>query len=158
MNYFSILPIMLILSSCDEGGSASSNHSSNISDATSVTINQQQELSSSNNLDELMVAEDFDFIGKESLKIRVIDQSLKPGRRYLNVCSDYTEINGQPQINYSSCQIRTSLQTTYSEYTLALSSAKQSLIAQVWSVSDGSIPSTFYWISSKNKNDWDIVL
>ena len=106
----------------------------------------------------LEIPADFNFIGNQTIRISVMNPSAETERRYLNVCSDFSMENDEPQINYSSCQIRTSLGSAYSEYSLGVGSQEQRMVAQVWTISENARSKVFFWSLQEDGGDWHIQL
>ncbi|MCP3689757.1 MAG: hypothetical protein GY784_15230, partial [Gammaproteobacteria bacterium] len=77
---------------------------------------------------------------------------------YLNICSDFTRVGGQYQVNYATCPLRTSIQDGYKEFEIALSSSEQQLLAQVWPLTAASSPENHLWHRSENGNNWQITV
>jgi len=72
--------------------------------------------SASTKIDDLVVSSDFDFIGGETLAIDIVYEGSPQQRLYLNICSDFIQVDGQYQVNYSSCLLRTSIQSQYKNH------------------------------------------
>ncbi|MFT5504407.1 MAG: hypothetical protein ACI845_002130 [Gammaproteobacteria bacterium] len=136
--------MLLFLYSCGQGEDGSSSSSGGESSSTS--------------LEDLNVSSDFDFIGGETLTVTIVDESSSIERRYLNICSDFTDDNGAFSVSYESCLLRTSLQSQYSEFEIVISSTQQELIAQIWPLQDGALPVNQRWSRSEDGADWQITL
>lgn len=114
--------------------------------------------SSRSNLEDLDVSNDFDFIGGETLTITIVDEASSIERRYLNICSDFTDDGGELRVSYESCLLRTSLQSQYSEFEIVISSSQQALIAQIWPLHNGATPVNHQWSRSGDGKNWQITL
>lgn len=109
-------------------------------------------------IENLNVSSEFDFIGGDTLTIKIIDESSFIERRYLNVCSDFNNVNGEIRVNYESCLLRTSLQGQHSEFKIVVSSNQQEFLAQIWPLQDDALPINYRWSRLKENNDWEITL
>jgi hypothetical protein len=143
--------MLLFLSSCGGGSGSSSN-------ASSVGGGAPSDATSSSKMEDLDVSRDFVFIGGETLTITIIDEATSVARRYLNICSDFTDDNGTLSVSYESCPLRTSLQGQLSTFEIVISSNQQELIAQIWPLHDGALPVSHRWSKSVDGNDWQITL
>ncbi|MCP4077409.1 MAG: hypothetical protein GY744_14655 [Gammaproteobacteria bacterium] len=114
--------------------------------------------SASTKIDDLVVSSDFDFIGGETLAIDIEYEGSPQQRLYLNICSDFIQVDGQYQVNYSSCLLRTSIQSQYKKFEIALSSNEQKLLAQVWPLVNGATPENHLWDRSEDGNNWQIIV
>ena len=114
--------------------------------------------SGSSSIEDLNVSSEFDFIGGETLTVTVIDESSSLERRYLNVCSDFKDVNGELRVSYESCLLRTSLQGHHSPFKIVISSNQQEFIAQIWPLSNGTLPVNHRWSRADHVNDWQITL
>lgn len=137
-----IFLMLLFLCSCGQGGSGSGSG----------------EESSASNMEDLDVSPDFAFIGGETLTITIVDAAPSVERRYLNICSDFTDENGELRVSYESCLLRTSLQYQHNDFEVVISSNQQELVAQIWSLHDDALPVNHRWSRSENGNDWRITL
>ena len=140
MKLSSIFLMLLFLCSCDQGGNDSGGGSS------------------SSTMDNLDVSHDFDFIGGETLSITIADEGSAVERRYLNICSQFSEDNGEYSVSYDSCLLRTSIQGSNSGFDITISSSQQKLIAQVWPLNNGARPVNYHWSKSEDGNDWEITV
>jgi hypothetical protein len=153
MRISAICLMLLFLSSCGQGGSdavfgaGSASDVSDLGDGSSIT-----------NMEDLDVSRDFDFIGGETLNIAIINEGATIERHYLNICSDFSNDNGEFKVSYKSCHLRTSFNGQYNEFKIVISSNQNSLIAQIWSFKDGAQPLDHHWSRSKVGNDWQITL
>lgn len=140
MKISTIVLVLLFLCACGQGGDGSS------------------EESSASGMESLDVSRDFAFIGGESLTITIIDEGTTNERRYLNICSDFTDDNGEYNVSYDSCLLRTSLQSKHNDFEITISSNQQELVAQIWPLRDGALPVNHSWSRSEDGNDWLITL
>lgn len=135
-----IFLMMLLLCSCGQGGSGPNNESS------------------APGMESMDVSPDFAFIGGETLTITVVDEAPSIERRYLNICSDFSDDNGTLRVGYESCLLRTSLQGQHSDFEIVISSNQQELVAQIWSLQDDALPVNHRWSRLENDHDWKITL
>lgn len=140
MKLNSIFLMLLILCSCGQGGSGPNTESNNPG------------------MEDMDVSPDFAFIGGETLTITILDETPSIKRRYLNVCSKFSDDNGTLRVSYESCLLRTSLQSQHSDFEIVISSNQQELVAQIWSLQDDALPVNHRWSRSENGNDWKITL
>jgi len=147
--------MLLFLSSCEQ--SSSDAVFSAGADAASV-VDGLGDGSSTKNMEDLDVSRDFDFIGGETLNVTISNESGTIERRYLNICSYFTDDNGELSVRYESCLLRASLDGQYSEFKIVISSNQNSLIAQIWPFTDGAQPVDHLWSRSEVGNDWQITL
>ncbi len=147
MKVISILAAMFFLSSCGGGGNDTPTNEDNLATDNGST-----------RVGDLKVSSDFDFIGGKILTIRVVNESSLNERLYLNICRDFNLVNGQYQVNYDSCLLRTSIQNQYKEFEIVLSSNEQKLLAQVWPLTDRASPDNYLWHRSEDGNDWQITV
>jgi hypothetical protein len=136
--------MLLFLFSCGQGEDSSSSNSGGESGSSSI--------------EDLNVSSEFDFIGGETLTVTVIDESSSLERRYLNVCSDFKDVNGELRVSYESCLLRTSLQGQHSEFKIVVSSNQQEFLAQIWPLQDDALPINYRWSRLEDSNDWEITL
>ena len=106
---------------------------------------------------DLISDEEFDFIGESSLTL-ALDNNTEAPRVYLNVCNDFSTVNGEVKVNYNTCQLRTTLPSGSAEYQLTIGGDVEILVAQVWVVKEGAVPMNFYWSASEDGANWTIVL
>ncbi|MEM7562240.1 MAG: hypothetical protein AAF353_04215 [Pseudomonadota bacterium] len=139
-----IISALLLVASCGQGGGGTSDEGQ----ATGST--------DANRLEDIQVSRDFDFIGGEKLSFSVLNQSNSQARLYLNVCSDFSEKNGEYQISYDSCLLRTALDSQYTEFEIQISNTHKELIAQIWSLSEGSEPVNHRWKWVDDGYQWEI--
>ncbi len=147
MKVISVLLTLIFLSACGQGENGSSTDG-----GSSI------EGSSSTRTVDLKVSPDFNFIGGETLTIRIVNEGSSSERLYLNICSDFNQVDGQYQVNYGGCILRTSIQSQYGEYEINLSSNEQELLAQVWPLVDGASPESYLWYRLVDGNDWQITV
>jgi len=145
--------MLLFLSSCGQSSSDAVSVTGAASDADGLGNG-----SSTTNMEDLDVSRDFDFIGGETLNITISNEGATIERRYLNICSDFTNDNGELSVRYESCLLRASLDGQYSEFKIVISSNQNSLIAQIWSFKNGAQPLDYLWLRSEVGNDWKITL
>jgi hypothetical protein len=126
-------------------------------DDSSSAITSIEDLDVSSEFD-LDVSSEFDFIGGDTLTVTVIDKSSSIDRRYLNVCSDFSDDNGELRVNYESCLLRTSLQGQYSEFKIVVSSNQREFIAQIWPFQNDALSINYRWSRLEDSNDWEITL
>jgi len=107
---------------------------------------------------ELQTSASFDFMSNYKLVLQINNLPDSTGRFYINVCSDYKEIQGRYQINYNSCVLRTSLNDSYREFELVLSDNEQQLIAQVWPIEYAAEPVNQFWEKTQENGRWVIFL
>jgi hypothetical protein len=145
--------MLLFIYSCGQGGGGGGDSSSSPSPSPSPGGD-----SSSSIMDGLNVSSDFDFIGGETVSITIVDESSTAERRYLNICSDFTDDNGEFSVSYDSCLLRTSLQSQHSNFEIVISSTQKELIAQIWTLQDGVLPVNQRWSRSEDGYYWEITL
>jgi hypothetical protein len=154
MKISAIYLMLLFLSSCGQSGS----DAVFVTGAASSDVDDLSDGSTISNMEDLDVSRDFDFIGGETINITIINEGPTIERRYLNICSDFTDDNGELSISYESCLLRTSLESQHSEFKIVISSNQNALIAQIWSFKDGAQPEDHHWSRSEVGNDWQISL
>lgn len=98
----------------------------------------------------------FEFTSGFDIKVNLMAVDQSSLKHFINVCSDYKQRNDEYIINYSSCQLRTTLVQAEQSFTLSLSSAETKLIAQIWPIKDNSVPINLFWNRSNDTNSWDI--
>jgi hypothetical protein len=155
--------MLLFLSSCGQSSSdavfgAGSDADADADADVASNVDGLGAGSSSTNMEDLDVSRDFDFIGGETLNITIINEGATIERRYLNICSDFIDDNGEFKVSYESCHLRTSLEGQRNEFKVVISSNQNSLIAQVWSFKDGVQPLDHHWSRLEVGNDWQITL
>jgi hypothetical protein len=106
----------------------------------------------------LQTTASFDFMSNYKLVLQINNLSDSTGRFYINVCSEYKEIQGRYQINYNSCVLRTSLNDSHREFELVLSDNEQQLIAQVWPIEYAAKPVNQFWEKTQENGKWVISL
>jgi hypothetical protein len=153
MRISAIYLMLLFLSSCGQGGSDAV-----LGTGAASNVDGLGDGSSTKNMEDLDISRDFDFIGGETLNITVINEGATIERRYLNICSDFIDDNGEFKVSYESCHLRTSLKGQRNEFKIVISSNQNSLIAQIWSFKDGAQPLDHHWSRSEVGNDWQITL
>jgi hypothetical protein len=160
MRVSAIYLMLLFLSSCGQGGSDAVLGGSDavLGAGAASYIDDLGDGSSITKMEDLDVSPDFDFIGGETLNITIINKGATNERRYLNICGDFTDDNGEFKVNYDSCHLRTSLEGQHNEFKIVISSNQNSLIAQIWSFNDGAQPLDHHWSRSEVGNDWQITL
>ena len=104
---------------------------------------------------DLVSNKDFDFVGKNELTLS-LNNNANTSRVYLNVCNDFTTVNGKVKVDYTTCQLRTTLPTGSVEYQLTIGGDVERLVAQVWAVEDGAEPENYYWTASQDSDTWSI--
>ena len=149
MKLSSIFLMLLFLCSCDQGGNGLGDDKGGGASGGG---------SSRSTMDDLDVSHDFDFIGGETLSITIADVGSSTERRYLNICSQFSEVNGEFSVSYDSCLLRTSIQGSNSGFDITISSSQQKLIAQVWPLNNGARPVNYHWSKSEDGNDWKITV
>ena len=153
ISYFS-LTIIFLLNACGGGGgdggdSGESNSAPAVVTAPVTAIQSSTSLSTS---------KEFDFVNNFKLDLK-IDQTKSLSRSlYINVCSDYVELNGTYQINYDSCLLRTSVREGLSEYKIILSQNETQLIAQLWLIEEMAEPVNYFWDKTVEPGGWKLTL
>jgi hypothetical protein len=99
--------------------------------------------------------EKFDFIGKNNLTLS-LDNNADASRVYLNVCNNFSTVNGVVKVDYTTCQLRTTLPAGAAEYQLTIGGDVERLVAQVWVVEAGAVPKNYYWSAANDGADWSI--
>ena len=138
MKISAIFLVLLFLCSCGQGGSGPGDESS------------------SSSMEDLNVSRDFTFIGGETLTITIVDEGSSVERRYLNICSEFSQNGEGYSVSYDSCLLRTSILGQHSDFEIIISSNQQKLIAQVWPLNNGADPVNHHWSRSENGNEWHI--
>jgi hypothetical protein len=110
------------------------------------------------NIEDIDVSRDFMLIGGETLTVTVLDEAPTIERSYLNICSDFNDLNGEHSVSNESCLLRTSLQGHHSPFKIVISSNQQEFIAQIWPLSNGTLPVNHRWSRADHVNDWQITL
>ncbi len=145
MKFISILTSMFLLSAC--GQEENSQSQANPANETGMQPSA---------LEELRVSPQFDFIGGETLTIRIVDENPAAERRYLNVCSNFAEEKGEYRLFYDSCLLRTSTSGQLNEFEIVISHSQQKLIAQLWPMTREANPENFFWSRMEQGNHWEI--
>ncbi|REL36544.1 hypothetical protein [Thalassotalea euphylliae] len=113
---------------------------------------------------ELVSTPDFDFAGSFELDVTIAAAPAGSTQYYVNICSDFEQIEakeGAPaswQVNYDSCLLRTFITGQAQVFTLSLSEAQSELIAQVWPMENGAIPTDLFWQKQSQSSEWLITL
>ncbi|MCP4235126.1 MAG: hypothetical protein GY770_16340, partial [Aestuariibacter sp.] len=118
MKITSALLAIFSLSACGGGGTENTTNAV-AEDTTTETAPTR--------VGDLKVSSGFNFVGGETLTIKITHSGSPRQRLYLNICSDFTRVGGQYQVNYATCPLRTSIQDGYKEFEIALSSSEQQL-------------------------------
>jgi hypothetical protein len=150
--------MLLFLSSCGQSSSDAVFSASAGAGAGAASVVDGLGDGSTASMEDLDVSRDFDFIGGETLNVTISNESGTIERRYLNICSYFTDDNGELSVRYESCLLRASLDGQYSEFKIVISSNQNSLIAQIWPFTDGAQPVDHLWSRSEVGNDWQITL
>ena len=104
---------------------------------------------------DLVSNKDFDFVGRNELTLS-LNNNASASRVYLNVCNDFSTVNGKVRVDYTTCQLRTTLPAGSVEYQLTIGGDVERLVAQVWAVEEGAEPDNFYWTASQDSDTWSI--
>ncbi|MGL1956930.1 MAG: hypothetical protein OCD00_06385 [Colwellia sp.] len=145
--------IVTIITGCGGGGEDNSEIKT-VESAPSVEEVTEEVITTS----DLISEPDFDFISSVRLDVILPPSPSTVVRYFLNICTDYSEENGEVEINYDSCKLRASLTTQEQLFSLSLSSAEFRLIAQIWPIENGSQPINIYWNISESGNSWKIAI
>ena len=165
MKFLLLIPAIVILAACGGGGGSDSpaSGSNNSGQATPPEANTPPTTKAPESDGEpeqtadLSSDEEFDFIGKNNLKLS-LNNNADALRVYLNVCNNFSTVNGEVRVDYSTCQLRTSLPGGPVEYQLTIGGDVERLVAQVWVVEDGAVPMNFYWSGDQDDETWSIVI
>jgi hypothetical protein len=107
---------------------------------------------------ELKTSYSFDFMSNYNLVLQINNLPDSTDRFYINVCSDYKEIEGRYEINYDSCVLRIGLNNPHREFQLVLSDNEQQLIAQIWPIENAAEPVNKFWNKTQEDEIWVISL
>jgi hypothetical protein len=107
---------------------------------------------------DLMSAPDFDFISSSDLNVTLPVSPSTNVSYFINICTDFAKENGEVNINYNSCKLRTTLSTLQQPFTLSLSPTELKLVAQIWPIEDGGQPMTIYWNIAESGSSWKIAI
>lgn len=106
---------------------------------------------------DLVTSAEFSLSSSAQLKV-TLPPSSDATQYFINICSDFEQQGDNIKINYQSCKLRTTITAQEQHFTLALSTAEQNLIAQIWPLEDGATPLSIFWDISKAGNDWQLDL
>lgn len=164
MKHLLLIPAIVMLAACGGGGgsdtptsSSSAGQTAPPASATPPTATTPEPVEEPEETADLVSNEAFDFVGKNDLSLS-LSNNVSVSRVYLNVCNDYSTVNGEVKVDYNTCQLRTSLPSGTAEYTLTLGGDVERLVAQVWIVEEGAAPKNYYWSASNNNDKWSIVV
>lgn len=175
MKHLLLIPAVVMLVACGGGGSDSSSTTSSSSTGQSTPPASTQPTTTTpppsttppsttpepvdvpEETADLVSDEAFDFVGKNNLTLALNNNS-DGSRVYLNVCNDFSTVNGKVKVDYNTCQLRTTLPAGSVEYNLTIGGDVERLVAQVWIVEDGAEPMNYYWSASQDSNSWSIVV
>ncbi len=149
---FSVL-ISFFLTACG-GGEEDSSEINRVASAPLAEGVIEETITTSDLISEL----DFDLISSAVLEVILPTSPSITTRYFLNICTDYSDRNGVVEINYDSCKLRTSLKSQKQLFSLSLSSAEFRLIAQIWTIENGSQPLNIYWDISESGHSWKIAI
>jgi hypothetical protein len=107
---------------------------------------------------ELISEPGFDFISSADVIVTIPASPSTTTRYFINICTDFANVNEKVEINYESCKLRTTLTTLDQLFTLSLSNAELALVAQIWPIEEAALPVTIYWNITESGNRWRIAI
>ena len=107
---------------------------------------------------DLVSKPDFDFSSSTNLVVTIPASPPNNIGYFINICTDFSNVNNKVTINYASCKLRTTLGLVEQLFTLPLSTAEIVLIAQIWPIEEGAQPITIYWNIAETGKSWPITL
>jgi len=143
--------LTLVLVSCGGEGDAKSNVSSDSDVAPTMVVDIPI-----GTTDDLVSNTTFEFTNGFELNLILSALDSSAVSHFVNICSDYTEVEKVYTINYDSCRLRTSFTATKQNFTLSLSAAETELIAQVWPIENNATPINLFWSRTDNLDAWEI--
>jgi len=144
--------VILALVSCGGGEEDTKKNASNVIDVTPAVVLEIP----IETTDELVSNTTFEFTSGFDLTLILPALDSPAVLHFVNICSDYTEVEKVYTINYDSCRLRTSFTTLKQSFILSLSAAETELIAQVWPIENNAIPINVFWSRIDNRDVWEI--
>jgi len=136
---------------CGGGGGDSGGTKEPLSSETSVITQASIETT-----DELVSNTTFEFTSgfELTLILSALDGTKVP--HFVNVCSDYSQVEDVYTINYDSCRLRTSFTDELQQFHISLSAAETVLIAQIWPIENNAVPINLFWSRTNSSENWEI--
>ena len=152
--FLSLSAVSFALVSCGGGGEGASETVSNTVNTTNVVPIPIEEPMTTT--DDLISNTTFEFTSGFELTL-ILSAIEEPSVQYfVNICSDYTQVEESYSINYDSCRLRTSFTESDQSFDVSLSAAETVLIAQVWPMENDAIPINFFWSRTDSNEPWEI--
>jgi len=101
---------------------------------------------------------EFDFISSINLDVTLPASPSTSIGYFINICTDFSNVSNEIEINYDSCKLRTTLTTVTQQFTLSLSAAELLIIAQIWPIENGAQPINVYWDIAESGSSWKIAI
>lgn len=155
MKTHSMILVLLTLTmlGCGSGDEDSNVASQKVLETSTSTDSQPKEVIATS---ALVSTPEFDFISATKLRLTLPAFPSATINYYINICTDFSNENGDIKINYNSCKLRTKITTQTQQFTLSLSTVERQLIAQIWPIENGAQPINTFWDITESGNDWQI--